>query len=46
MKKSDDKRKIPMVFLIENEPKIELPKKYYEMIREYNSKYLNAITWI
>ena len=46
MNKSDDERRIPMVFLIKNEPKIELPKKYYEMIKEYNSKYLNAINWI
>ena len=46
MNKSDDKRRIPMVFLIKNEPKIELPKKYYEMIREHNSKYLNNINWI
>ena len=44
--KIDDKRRIPMVFLIKNEPKIDLPKKYYEMIREHNSKYLNNINWI
>ena len=43
---TDDKRRIPMIFEIKNTPKIELPKKYYEMIKEYKPNYLNDISWI
>ena len=46
MYKNDDKRRIPLIFEIKNPPKIELPKKYYEMIKEYKANFLNDINWI
>ena len=46
MNKSDDKRRIPLLFEIKNPPKIELPKKYYEMIKEYKPEFLKDINWI
>jgi len=46
MNKSDDKRRIPLIFEIKNPPKIELPKKYYEMIKEYKPEFLKDINWI
>ena len=44
--KNNDKRRIPMIFEIKNKPKIELYKKYYELIKKYKSKYMNDINWI
>ena len=44
--KSNDKKRIPMTFEIKNPPKIDLYKKYYEMIKKYKSEYLNDINWI
>ena len=41
-----DKRKIPMIFDIKYPPKIELLKKYYEMIKKYRADYLKDINWI
>ena len=46
MSKSDDKRRIPLIFEIKNPPKIELPKKYYEMVKEHKPEYLKDINWI
>ena len=46
MNKTDDKRRIPMVFEIKNPPKIDLPKKYFEMIKEYKADSVNDINWI
>ena len=44
--KNYDKRRAPMIFEIKNPPKIELYKKYYEIIKKYKSEYLNDIIWI
>ena len=44
--KSNDKRRIPMVFEIKNPPKIELYKKYYELIKKYKSECMKDINWI
>ena len=44
--KSDDKRRIPLIFEIKNPPKIDLPKKYHEMIKEYKVNFLKDINWI
>ena len=33
-----DKRKIPLIFEIKYPPKIDLPKKYFEMVKEYKAK--------
>ena len=44
--KIDDKRRIPLIFEIKNPPKIDLPKKYYEMIKEYKVNFLKDINWI
>ena len=41
-----DKRKIPMIFDIKYPPKIDLPKKYYEMIKEYRTDIMKDINWI
>ena len=41
-----DKRKIPMIFDIKYPPKIEMAKKYYEMIKKYRADFLNDINWI
>ena len=46
MSKSDDKRRIPLIFEIKNPPKIELPKKYYEKVKEHKPEYLKDINWI
>ena len=41
-----DKRKIPMIFDIKYPPKIELSKKYFEMIKKYRADFLKDINWI
>jgi len=41
-----DKRKIPLIFEIKYPPKIDLPKKYFEMIKEYKANFLKDINWI
>ena len=46
MSKNDDKRRIPLIFEIKNPPKIELPKKYYEMVKEHKPEYLKDINLI
>ena len=46
MNKSEDKRRLPLIFEIKNPPKIELPKNYFEIIKEHNADYLNDINWI
>jgi len=44
--KTIDKRKIPMLFEIKYPPKIDIPKKYFEMIKEYKADFLKEINWI
>jgi hypothetical protein len=44
--KSDDKRRKPIIFEIKNPSKIELFKKYYDLIKEYRPELLNEINWI
>ena len=44
--KTIDKRKIPMLFEIIYPPKIDIPKKYFEMIKEYKADFLKEINWI
>ena len=44
--KRNDKKKIPKIFEIKNPPKIDLYKKYYEIIKIYKSDCLNDINWI
>ena len=41
-----DKRKIPLIFEIKYPPKIDLPKKYFEMVKEYKANFLKDINWI
>ena len=42
----DDKRQKPIVLEVKNPPKIDLFKKYYPIIKEYQSGLLNDINWI
>ena len=44
--KSNDKRRVPLLFDIKQPPKIDLPKKYFEMIKKYKPEFLNDINWI
>ena len=44
--KNDDKRRKPIIFEINNPPKIDLFKKYYEIIKEYRPELLDEINWI
>ena len=44
--KSDDKRRKPIIFEIKNPSKIELFKKYYDLIKEYKPELLNEVNWI
>ena len=46
MNKSNDKRRVPLLFDIKQPPKIDLPKKYFEMIKKYKPEFLNDINWI
>ena len=44
--RSDDKRRIPLIFEIKYPPKIELPKKYFDIFKKYKADYLSQIIWI
>ena len=46
MGKIEDKRKMPMLFEVKHLPKIDLFKKYYETIKEYQPKLLEEVNWI
>jgi len=35
-----------MLFEIKYPPKIDIPKKYFEMIKEYKADFLKEINWI
>ena len=44
--KNKDKKKLPIIFEIKNPPKIDLLKKYYDLIKEHRPELLNNINWI
>ena len=42
----DDKRQKPIILEVKEPPKIDLFKKYYEIIKRYQPGLLNEINWI
>ena len=43
--KSDNKKRLPIIFEIKNPPKIDLFKKYYDVIKMYRPELMNEINW-
>lgn len=43
--KSNNKKRLPIIFEIKNPPKIDLFKKYYDVIKMYRPELMNEINW-